>query len=364
MRNDTIALLTLLIPSRAKPFSMFYSLVLGQNNLWTLFCKSFLYSFGIFRGAVIIFMGSCFTQPTVGRLFCGHKFYVNLLRRCHVRKVIIFVGSFRLNNFNDLNIGFQFVPIPIFFSYFYTESCFASVSLLFTMLTSISTCVYSIFCSDTIYLDTVRLSHHHVLFPVFLQGKEKKKSTNLLQTILCCTYFYYKSKADDEVEILVGEENSYRLNVNDLQLCHIPSAFYKHSPFTYFPFYCSLILHICIFFSTSQCLLCVINVISYYSILRCSIHTGMLIQKCLYVNSNNLNLFFIVIIFINIQFKYIVVFYLSFFAKHVCILRRASLAVSTNYIFLHFNADCKILCSCGNLSSNCYGNFVSLNLKA
>jgi len=61
MRNDTIALLTLLIPSRAKPFSMFYSLVLGQNNLWTLFCKSFLYSFGIFRGAVIIFMGSCFT---------------------------------------------------------------------------------------------------------------------------------------------------------------------------------------------------------------------------------------------------------------------------------------------------------------
>jgi len=59
--NNTFELLTLLIPSRAKPFSVFYSLVLGQKYLWTLLCRTFPYSFGIFRGAVIIFMGSCFT---------------------------------------------------------------------------------------------------------------------------------------------------------------------------------------------------------------------------------------------------------------------------------------------------------------
>lgn len=78
------------------------------------------------------------------------------------------------------------------------------------------------------------------------------KSINLCQTILCHTYFYYKSKPDDR------DENERMLP----RLCGVWARLYIQlatlsnsigilRPFqhTYFPFYCSVILHICILVS-------------------------------------------------------------------------------------------------------------------
>jgi len=63
------------------------------------------------------------------------------------------------------------------------------------MLTSISACLYVQYRYDLFGHCPFIAPSRPV--PGFLQGTEKK-SINSCQTILCCTYFYYKSKADDD----------------------------------------------------------------------------------------------------------------------------------------------------------------------